>query len=394
MLATACLEAPPGATDPGTNDDGGGGGSDAGADGIGFPPTGAVVHLSGALSADVDNDGRGDLVLLDDDPGDEFVGVYVLRAGQDGWAALDEVKLGFAPTAASFGRKLKPTQALLVGGPEGQVAVVDYKQGADYQVQELTLDPALTGPVKIVDSGIVGATDETASLMIYDGASLWRSGPVDVGGTTPIGALSSGTFLDASFWPLDSNNQTNYIAARSEDELEWHLESSGSSVIFETALAARFGHLVNGMCGTHLVVGADDSLSIGSISCGGAMAALDPLLGSDIPQVKAMMAADLGGSAKHDVVLIGLDGDALYGQALIDINYVAGEAPSFEPDATTVPIPIEVALPATFYLVAADVDGDDSEAVYLIAPSGAGFCGQLQATDVVPCAREWQLKAP
>jgi len=390
VLASACLEAPPGASGPGAD----GGGADGGADGVGFPPSGAAVHLTGAFAADVDNNGRDDLVLLDDDDGDDWVGVYILRAGEDGWIALDQVELEVAPTAAWFGRMIKAGPAMVVGRADGQVEVVDYKSDGPYQIDELVLDPPVDGPVTILHSGLVDAADAAASLLIFDGTSLLRSDPVDLAGTTSIGVLSVGTFLDAAFWPLSTSDPAIYIAGRTEDGVQWHMADTGGGANFPTAVAARFGRLVNGMCGTHLVVGSDDSLLIGSIACDATSAATDPLVGSDIPEVKAMMAADIGGAGKHDVVLVGLDGGTLYAQALIDINYVADEAPFFQSDAKTSRVPLEVALPETIYLVAADVEAIDRALVYAIAPSGVGFCGQLVGTEVQSCEPAWQLRGP
>ena len=335
-------------------------------------------------------------MLLDDDDGDQWVGVYVLRAGDSGWLALDQVQLGIAPTAARFGKLIKPGPALLVGDAGGRVFVLDYKADEPYAIDEIVLDPPVDGPVKILHSGVVGATDETASLVIHDGTSLWRSDPIDLTGTTGNSVLSTGAFFDAAFWPLSTNDPSNFVAARSEDEVEWHLEASGGSTPSPTAIAARFGHLVNSMCGTHLVVSDDDKLWVGWIACDGSGSATESLVGSDIPQVKAMVAADLGGTTKHDVVLIGTDASGMvYAQGLIDIDYnVATEVPYFEAATTTVATPLAAGPPEAYFLVAADVEADGSALVYAIEPSGAGFCGQLDGTQVALCPPGWQLRGP
>src|SRR6188508_1945561 len=104
VLASACLQAPPGVSDG----DGGPGEPDAAPSGIRFPPDDAKVHVSAAIAVDIDRDNRDDLVLLDDDTSDDWVGVYVLRASAAGWVGLDEVPLDFRPTAVRYGKEIRP----------------------------------------------------------------------------------------------------------------------------------------------------------------------------------------------------------------------------------------------------------------------------------------------
>ena len=70
--------------------------------------------------------------------------------------------------------------------------------------------------------------------------------------------LSTGAFLDAAFWPLRTSEEAAiFIAARSEDAIVWYDASGGTLVPFPPVVAARFGNLVSGKCGTHLALGSE-----------------------------------------------------------------------------------------------------------------------------------------
>lgn len=392
VLASACLQAPPGVSDG----DGGPGLPDATPNGIRFPPDGAKVHVSAAIAVDIDRDNRDDLVLCDDDTSDDWVGIYVLRASLAGWVALDEVALDFRPTAVRYGKEIRPGSALVVGGEAGRVAVVDLTTGGEYEVKELAFDMPVAGDITIVHTGVLVAGDPAASLIFSDGADLWRSSPIDENGLMLIQVLATGAVLDAAFWPLDSNDATNYVGARREDDAVWfdELGEPGEpGTTLPPVRAARFGHLLTGMCGTYLAVDAEQALSIGSISCSGVDASLAPVDGDDIPEITAMADGDIAGGGKRDVILIGRDGADVVGQVLIDIALEVVPSPLFVPAAVTPRLAIP-GTPADVLLVVADVQADETGLIYAIAPEGSVFCGGVENEGAIPCEPQWEVTPP
>lgn len=385
-LASGCLEAPPSAEVPGGDGPGGP---------LQFPPADASVRVAAAIAADVDSDGRDDLLLLDDDVEDDWAGIYILWAGDGGWRALQEVKLGFRPASISFGRQVKPAgPALVVGAQNGDVSVVDYKpEEKDFAVEELALAPPLTEPVTIVDTGVALEEDPTASLIAYDGSTLWASVPITDQEEMGLVATLGGHVLAAAAWPLRTEDPIVFVGARTDIGVAWFGGEfgTGTGVAAPPAIAAAFGHLVTGMCGTHLVVGDDDKLSIGWIACDGSDGFIAPLVGSDLKQVTAMAAGDIAGGAKHDVALLGLDsGGALYGEVLIDITYDEG-TPMFAADQTSGGLPLDGLIPEDAFLVIADTEADGSALAFAIAKSGRLFCGEVIDMTIAPCGPGWDI---
>ncbi len=390
-LGMGCLEAPPTGSAPD-----GDGGPDGGAPPppLQFPPEGAAVHVVAALAADVDGDEREDLVLLDDDVDDDLAGVYVLRAGEAGWAGVAEVRLDFKPHSVWFGRDVRPASpALVVGGASGRVAVVAYEPEDDsFAVKELEFDPAAAGAISIIHSGRMVAGDETATLFVDDGASLFLSDPIDDAVPIAMFSLAAGGVLDAAFWPLQSSNPIDFFAWRRTTMIEWQVDKEYDRETVGNLTEARFAHVDASLCGTYLGLASDMTPWVGWIECDRSGSQLAPIEGADIPLVTAMAAGDLGGGPKHDIALVGVDGKALVGQVLIDVGLMDDGTPSFVAEEVTESLTLEGILPARTFVTPVDVQGDGTAVVYGITAAGAMFCGEVVGAAVQPCTPEWTVR--
>ena len=386
-LASGCLEAPPDSAPAGGDRDAS---PDGGPGSLTFPPSGADVSIEAAIAADVDSDGLEDLVLLDGDVSDDWAGLYILRAGPDGWTGIDEVRLDFRPSAVRFGRLLRAGgSTLAVGGQHGEVVLVDYTADADYEIVPLTFDPPPEA-VALLHSGVVTAGDLRASLLLYDGTQLYRSTPIDEVNGMQLELLNAGNVLDAAFWPLDATEVSTYSASRMDDRLDWYTAEDAGGGLDVELTAARFAHLVSGLCGSFLAVGTDQSLSIGSISCDGMSSSLDPLLGDGLDEIVAMAAGDLAGTVKHDVALLGYLDGSLFGQVLIDINFAVD---AYSPGQTTDLFPLDGLVPEKVFLTPADVEGTGEAAIYAVAPSGSIYCAAVVSDQIEICPGRWTVKA-
>ena len=391
-LAGGCLESPPSAT---------GGGRDAGAvddaapGGFSFPPPGARVNIAAALAADVDADGREDLVLVDSDARDEWAGVYVLRAGPAGWSRTDEIRLPFRPTAAHFGRQVTASPSLVVGGASGRVAVVDYEPDDDtWEVSELAFDNPPAGDIRVIHTGVRTSGDPSASLLLDDGADLSLSSPIDTGATMNLSTLVAGGVLDAAYWPLRTTDPVDFIMWRRAEQLEWYDGTTYGGPAPAAVQRAQFSQVDADLCGAYLALGASNALSVGWIACDGSAASFAPVFGYDIPQVRAMTTAHLAGGPTHDIALIGLDADEVVGQVLVDAVLVDdGETLAVIGAASTTVVAIGASADA-IHLVPADVGEDDTAVLYAVAPSGAMACSQVGADALVACAAGWQVTVP
>lgn len=393
-LGMGCLQAPP--TGPAPGDDGGPGSDDGGTPPLQFPPEGAAVHVVAALAADVDGDDREDLVLVDDDVDDELAGLYILRAGEAAWAGLTEVRLDFRPKSVRFGRDVRPAgPALVVGGSNGRVAVVDYKPEDDtFQVTELEFDPAAAGAVTRIHTGRIQAIDETASLFVDDGAELFLSDPIDDAVPLALFSLAAGDVLDAAFWPLESSGPIDFFAWRRKTMIEWQVEEEYDGDTIGDLVAARFVHLDANLCGTYLGIDSDDGLVAGWIECDRSDSDIAPVKAYLIPQVTSMTAGDLAGGPKHDIALIGLDGDALLGQVLIDVALVDEGTAFFVPEDLTDTLPLDGVVPENAFLTPVDAEGDGTGLLYAVGASGAMFCGEVVGEVIEPCASGWTVSEP
>jgi hypothetical protein len=349
--------------------------------------------VTAALAADVDGDQREDLVLLDDDVDDDIAGLYILRAGEAGWAGLAEVRLGFRPKSVSFGRNVLPAgPALVVGGSSGRVAVVDYQPEDDaFEARELEFDPAATGAISIIHSGRMAAGDETATLFIDDGSDLFLSDPIDDAVPIALFSLAGGGVLDAAFWPLQSSDPIDFFAWRRDSQIEWQIEDEYDSGTDGDLIAARFAHVDANLCGTYLGVDSDQTLVVGWIDCDRSSSHIAPVKSYVIPQVTAMAAGDLAGSARHDIALVGLDGGSVLGQVLIDVALVDDGAPFIVPEQVTEALPLDGIVPEDILLTPVDVEGDGTAFLYGVAASGAIFCSQVAADAIQPCMSGWTV---
>lgn len=393
-LAAGCLESPPSAS-PGGEPDAAQDG-DAGTTVIRFPPPGAAVHVTAALAEDVDLDGRQDLILLDDQVDDDWAGVYVLRAGADGWSRMDEIQLGFRPTAAHFGRQVKPAgAALVVGGVSGQVAVVDYKPDDDaWVVSELAFDTPPGGTITRIHTGVRVINDETASLLIDDGDNLSISSAIDAGAEMNLSTFVDGGVLDAVFWPLRTGDPMDFILWRRTTQFEWY-----DGVVYggpdpSDVVLARFAQVDADLCGAYLAVQPDASLAIGWIDCDGSAASSAPVEAVDLPAVTAMITADLAGGPAQDVALVGEDGSAVAVQVLIDIALVDDGTPSFVPMTVTDLAEIDQVTSADVQLTSVDAEADGSALLMVFTPSGTSACGQVVGSEIEPCDPRWDLTGP
>jgi len=387
-LASGCLQAPPVASGDAGSDSSDGNDGDI----LLFPPAEASVRIEAALAADVDGDEREDLVLVDSDVDDGWAGLYILRAGPDGWTGIDEVELGFRPHAARFAHLLRASgPALAIGGNGGKVALVDYKGDAGYEVVPLDFDvPAEGDAIEFIHSGLFDAADPRASLLLYDGIALYQSTPVDEDSPMQLAELQSGSHLDAVFWPLDSTDPTKYIVARRADDLAWYAESGSDGDTADAATAARFGHVETGLCGTHLVVRVDQSLAIGSVECDGTASSTMPLVGDDLDEIVAMASGDLAGTTRSDVALIGFAGGSLVGEILIDVRSSTDE---YTADAVTEQIAVDGVTPPDIFLTPVDAEGDGSALVVAVTPDGDIDCAWAKEATVEPCPGRWQVRS-